>query len=310
MLLKDFPDINWLKNQIKNNFVDNEYTSHSQQSSAGWPTVILNATCKKVERQDIKGPFSLFLNQSGKSKVKTSGKEYIIYDRNYILHNSGENYDLVVENQPTETFNIHFGEDLFQKSMHVLSSTQAYLLDNPFSVSSVSEFTPKTMLRSKELNEKTESLKQAFEAGAKPEFTEPILFEILTLLFSEHFRDFKNLNKLSISSPGAKEEVKRRLLIARDFIHAHYNESISLDKLSDICYLSKFHFLRLFKIAFGCSPYQYQKKIRLAKGLELITKTKLPISAIALEIGVENASSLSRMIYQSYGYYPQALRTK
>jgi len=46
----------------------------------------------------------------------------------------------------------------------------------------------------------------------------------------------------------------RRLLRARDAIHARYAQSLRLEDLAREAALSPFHFLRLFRSAFGETP--------------------------------------------------------
>lgn len=66
MILKEFPDINWLKRQIKSNFENRKTWENIRLKQSGWPSVILNVKTSGVERTAIKGPFTLFMNHSGK----------------------------------------------------------------------------------------------------------------------------------------------------------------------------------------------------------------------------------------------------
>jgi len=50
---------------------------------------------------------------------------------------------------------------------------------------------------------------------------------------------------------STRKEIMRRLMVATDYIYTFYDRKLSLEELAQACCLSKFHFLRLFKIAFG-----------------------------------------------------------
>jgi len=53
------------------------------------------------------------------------------------------------------------------------------------------------------------------------------------------------------------EDSLRRLLRARDTIHARYAQALRIDDLAREAALSPFHFLRLFRSAFGETPHRY-----------------------------------------------------
>jgi AraC family transcriptional regulator len=73
--------------------------------------------------------------------------------------------------------------------------------------------------------------------------------------------------------------------------------------------MSKFHFLRLFKIAFGLSPHQFLIGIRLEKVRQLLESSSLSITEMALLLGFPDASSFSRSFYRAYKAYPTAYRS-
>jgi AraC-like DNA-binding protein len=53
------------------------------------------------------------------------------------------------------------------------------------------------------------------------------------------------------------------LLRARDYLHEHFLEDISLDQLIQVCPMSKAHFIRSFKLFFGIPPHSYLRQIRI-----------------------------------------------
>lgn len=66
-----------------------------------------------------------------------------------------------------------------------------------------------------------------------------------------------------IGKSRAKNEIKdERIIKILRHIRENINHDISIEELSSICYLSKDHFIRLFKKEMHCTPLQYinQKK--------------------------------------------------
>lgn len=51
---------------------------------------------------------------------------------------------------------------------------------------------------------------------------------------------------------------------ARDYLHAHFADAVSLDELSGLTGLSRCYFVRSFHRAYGMPPHAYQVRIRVA----------------------------------------------
>lgn len=113
---------------------------------------------------------------------------------------------------------------------------------------------------------------------------------------------------MEIQKKSTLKEIERRLHRAVNLIHSCYAEPLSLEVLAATACLSKFHFLRLFKQAFGRSPNHYLQEVRLARTYTLLTKTRLPLTDIAEQVGLQNASSLSRLFSQHMGKAPVQIR--
>lgn len=307
MLIHEFPDIQWLKEKIRQGFSDRKAINDIPLKHRGWPTVVLNTKTKSAERRDIRGPFSLFINLSGSSSIGIDGKEYQINEQCFAISNAGQHYDLIIDGkQNTETLNIHFGEYFFRESVKALSESDQQLLDDPFESSGDNPlFTPRSLLRSEAMNQRLSWLLSGYKTGNIDQ-QEEMLFGLLKGVMLTNNSELKKTASLPIKSRVVRKEIADRLFMARDYIHSHFYREVGLDELSRISCLSKFHFLRLFKHAFLQSPYQYQKALRINRAMALY-KNGVTLEEIAHHIGVENASSVSRMVHKQFGHYPSQL---
>lgn len=268
---------------------------------------MLNAKTKQAERRDIKGPFSLFINLNGNSTIGLDGKEYRINEQCYTLSNSGQHYDLLIDDtSTTETLNIHFGEHFYKQSIKALTESDEQLLDNPFESTSDTLIRPRSLPRTEAMNTQLKRLLRCYKSGNYREEQEEILYDILRRVMLTNAHEINQAASLPIKSRAVKMEITSRLFLARDYIHSHFDREISLDELSGVSCLSKFHFLRLFKQVFQQSPYQYQKTQRIQRAMTLY-KDGLTLEEIADRVGIENASSISRMVYKQFGFYPSQL---
>ena len=98
----------------------------------------------------------------------------------------------------------------------------------------------------------------------------------------------------------------RRIVQAKLYIDNNYAEKIDLDNISDEAYFSKFHFIRLFKQAYGKTPHQYLKDVRIQKAKQLLKLGKT-VSEACFLVGFDSLSSFSglfkRIVGQSASAY-------
>src|SRR5215467_10189729 len=103
MILKEFPDITWLKHQIDQGFRQKKAYNNASLDSEGFPSVIINTSVNQSYRPGIKGPISFFLNLSGSSYCKVDGRTVFIPEDHYFISNRSQEYTLTIENEsPTE----------------------------------------------------------------------------------------------------------------------------------------------------------------------------------------------------------------
>ena len=97
-----------------------------------------------------------------------------------------------------------------------------------------------------------------------------------------------------------------------DFIEANLQESIGLDDLARAAGLSANHFLRVFKLATGETPYHFLRARRLEKARQLLADNAMPLAELALECGFANqahfTAAFSREVGISPGRYRRAVR--
>ena len=99
----------------------------------------------------------------------------------------------------------------------------------------------------------------------------------------------------------------KRLKDAKILIDRRYAEPINLDAISENVYLSKYHFLRLFKKAYGITPHQYVLNKRMEKAKELLIEG-LSVNDVCLQIGFESVPSFSILFKRKTSLSPTEFR--
>jgi AraC-like DNA-binding protein len=102
-----------------------------------------------------------------------------------------------------------------------------------------------------------------------------------------------------------KQEVTdNRIIKVVRYVRENINRNVTIDELAALCFLTKDHFIRLFKREMNCTPLQYinQKKIEKAQ-LMLIISTK-SIKNVAYELSFDNISYFYRLFRKLTGIPP------
>jgi AraC-like DNA-binding protein len=100
----------------------------------------------------------------------------------------------------------------------------------------------------------------------------------------------------------------RHLLRARDLADARYTESLEVDDLARAAGLSRAHFSREFRRAFGESPHAYLLTRRLERAAALLRMTDRSVADVCFSVGLRSLGSFTTSFTRTYGMSPGAYR--
>lgn len=100
----------------------------------------------------------------------------------------------------------------------------------------------------------------------------------------------------------------RHLLRAKDLADAHYGEPIGVEDMARAAGLSRAHFSREFRRAFGEPPRAYLLTRRLERAAALLRMTDRPIAEICLSVGLQSLGSFTTSFTRMFGRPPAAYR--
>lgn len=146
----------------------------------------------------------------------------------------------------------------------------------------------------------------------------PILDEVLRLYFSEDplvrcrinslmIQFFYDLCRL-IDGDRQPSQADENLLAVKDYIDSHITESMSVEDLANMAYVSVSQFKRKFKEISFYNPHDYilRQKIGLAK--EMLAYTYMPITEIAYAVGVSSSQLFAKNFKKYTGQTPMEYR--
>ena len=101
---------------------------------------------------------------------------------------------------------------------------------------------------------------------------------------------------------------KRQLVDVVDHMVAHLDKGTSIEVLSRIAGISRFHFARLFRRTLGEPPARMLRILRVTKARNLLENGDCSIAQIALDCGFCDQAHLTRQFKALTGTTPSAFR--
>ncbi|RJE88385.1 AraC family transcriptional regulator [Paenibacillus sp. 1011MAR3C5] len=92
------------------------------------------------------------------------------------------------------------------------------------------------------------------------------------------------------------------------YIHEHYDEPLTVQKLAEMEHYNRSYYSDWFLKETGKTPSAYIQEVRLSKAKELLRDTNLSILNIAVQVGLEHQSSLTRLFQQYERVTPSQFR--
>jgi AraC-like DNA-binding protein len=100
----------------------------------------------------------------------------------------------------------------------------------------------------------------------------------------------------------------RHLLRAKDLADARYADPLGVDDMAAAAGLSRAHFSREFRRAFGVSPHAYLLTRRLERAATLLRTTDRSVAEVCFDVGLRSLGSFTTTFSRTYGMPPAAYR--
>jgi AraC-like DNA-binding protein len=105
-------------------------------------------------------------------------------------------------------------------------------------------------------------------------------------------------------SPPTSLVVKRAI----SYIQHHSACALSRQQIAEAVGVSKNYLTQIFHQELGISPWEYLSRYRIKQARELLRETNASVTAIAAQVGFEDASYFGRVFRKQVGCSPQAYR--
>ena len=114
----------------------------------------------------------------------------------------------------------------------------------------------------------------------------------------------EQLSSVPLRHYASRAKGLMRLEKSRRHITQNYTQSVTVKELAAEACMSPFHFVRVFKEAFGMTPIQYQMHLRMSEAKRLLLSTDLQVSEISDRLGYSSPEYFSRQFASKVGVSP------
>jgi len=219
----------------------------------------------------------------GVESVHIDGRTIGVDDDNFLILNHGRIYSTSVHSeQPVESLAICFHPTLVEQ-MHSDGASSQFL----------EHLRPHDAVVSPLL----QAIRQELARGGEDELWYDEQLTILLARMRVHQESLLDrVDRLALIRSTTRREVYRRVARATDLLHSNYASGVDLEMLARTAGLSKYHFLRLFKLVHGLTPHTYLQRKRVGVAVRLLESTRLTVREVATNVGFADDSTLVRQV--------------
>jgi AraC family transcriptional regulator len=273
--------------------------------------VLVHQELLKSDRPDAQTRLSIRCSYNGQRDFEVDKQRFVVHDERYLLFNLGQRVcESVDAREPVECLNVTFQPEGVEEVFRTLTATTQCLLDDPGGDrrQSIHFFT-----RTYPHNDRITPILTRFrqlpkEAEIERTWLTEQFHLLLERLLEVHLGVLQETDAVPAMRRGTRVEIYQRLAVARDFIEASLDQSITLADYSRVACLSPHHFLRLFKEVYRETPHQFLTRLRLNSARRLLQTTDIPVTEICFLVGFESPGSFSTLFKRHFGMSPVACR--
>ena len=269
---------------------------------------VLNGIARDYAVRDPQGAFSIKWAPRGRMVYRTEGASHTLSGAHAVILNQAQPYELeFVDPAGTESLCVFFSDDLVAGAFRQLGRPD--LADDPEpACERIPAFADLVFRPCPEVGLSLEQLRRSYGAPDPSAWAaEEGLLGLLTGLMRAAHAHQLAAGRIPAVKPATRRLLAARLERARELIEDCATEP-TLGEIAAAAALSKFHLLRLFKAAFGCTPSAYWRGRRLDRGRRLLRATSMTVTEIAAALGYEDVSAFIRAFRRHFGTTPQAIR--
>lgn len=267
---------------------------------------------KQKNRNILNEDLSFHFAFNGHENFTLKRKKLRIFPDSFLTVNPGTAYLSEVDSTyPVQMMTIHFDKQFVGDFENAYSKKSEFMLDNY----SAFQLAPLPINETiypfiGDMKYNIGHLSRLINDHSQDEFliNEHLYHTLLNYHFLYNKEIFQVSERLINLQKGTREEIYKRLNLAKEYLYSNYNQNINLQQLADYSCLSVTHLIRTFRQAFHMTPHQFLMRIRMNRAKYLLNNTSYPVSEVVNIIGLDSTSTFIKIFKQQYQTTPLKFR--
>ncbi|MBX9668330.1 MAG: AraC family transcriptional regulator [Candidatus Obscuribacterales bacterium] len=249
-------------------------------------------------------PLSIKCLLNSAETYELPGRTVTVNNDSYLIINEGTEYSSYIDSvADVETATVFIAPTTVADVFASLRYPNHKQLDEEVPLPSV-HFVERLYPRNDQLISILTAIHKRTNSSAEDIEIQQLLYALIEHLASVHDGVNGEIDALKFTKASTREEVYRRLYIARDYMLSDLSQKQNLEQIATLAGFAPHHFLRLFKEVFATTPHQYLLSMRLEKAKALLHHSKLSVNEICADTGFASLSSFSSLYKKKFQVSP------
>lgn len=281
--------------------------SHAHEESGN----LIYTTRAQVEDYVLAdGRMAVLCAWNGRQEVSLDGRRVVVDDDTWLAIPNGAASVRVRGAESSQALTILFRRGMPEEVLGSLIAPEDRLLEGiEPDIENALPFMPNLQMHDRSVTPVLLFISRHHEAGLQdPLWYEEQLAFLLERMLARHRQVVAKLQSVPVRRAATRREIFRRVSLATDFIHSNYEKPLMLSDMARAAYLSRHHFLRLFKHVHDVTPHEYLQRKRTSVAARLLRGSELAVEEIVKRVGFDSRSTLFRAMRRFHGVTPRECR--
>ena len=236
------------------------------------------------------------------------GHELLVDQRSFLVLQEGQKYSLEIDShEAVETCCVFFQSGFVEGVAQDTTSPLRNSLDFPERPAPPLRFLSRLHTNSSDgLLSNIWDFAEKCSEGLQPSSFEESFLTLSRRLLALYEEVQLQVSRVPAAKTSTKNELFRRLERAREYMHSHSTEPVSLNVVARESCLSPYHLHRSFTQVFCMTPHSYLTGLRLDKANALL-EAGWSVSDVCMEVGFSSPASFSRLFRSHFGISPSSV---
>ena len=274
-------------------------------------TIILDLRTQVADFTIEPTRLALLCAWGGRVDVAIEGRRVFVDDDTWFLAPQSPAHVRIRSPRETHAFAILFKPGMPEDVLRTLTTADDHLLEEGEGAPQTPTlpFMPHLHTHDRSVTPVLLFIRRHCEMGLEdPLWYEEQLAFLLERMLMHHRQVVKRAGSVPARRAATRREILRRISLATDFIHSNFEKPIMLHDMARAAFLSRHHFLRLFKHIHDVTPHEYLQRKRATVAARLLRGSELAVEEIVKQVGFDSRSTLFRAMRRFHGVTPRECR--